>query len=259
MVAPSLSKRRWQVALTAACLWFADAHAACPPPESLSPSFDIASVTDGDTFRLTNGQRVRIVGINAFELRSSGWQGRYAEAARDRATELLSSTVRLSPWPAPTDRYGRLLANVWLGERYLAEHLVEEGLALAIAVPPNVRLAECLLDQEVEATAALQGVWALKQLPAALSKIESLGGFQDLVGEVTSVTIRGRSTVVTLDGRLRVEWLSNLGVPTLHQQVRVRGWVSKSPPSYRAEFPWTLRVLHPVNVQVPFRITAAER
>ena len=110
---------------------------ACPEPESLSPPMRLERVTDGDTLRLENGQRVRIVGINTLELRSQGWFQDHARQAKDQAAAFLPEWVQLTPWPAPTDRYGRLLANIWHQETYLAAELVTKGLAFAVAVPPN--------------------------------------------------------------------------------------------------------------------------
>ncbi len=215
----------------------------------------VSQVTDGDTVRLETGERVRLVGINAFEMKSTGWQGRYARQARGRVEAMVPRSIQLTPWPAPTDRYGRLLANIWLGESYVAEHLVGDGLALSVQVPPNVRLANCLREHEVRAQTLKHGVWALDVLPLSLSELDDLGGFQDLVGQVTRIE-QGRTPAVILDERLRVEWLRDLAIPATGEQVRVRGWVGRASKPHRSETPWRLRVLHPNNVEVPFKKAA---
>jgi Micrococcal nuclease (thermonuclease) homologs len=104
--------------------------AHCPPPASYSPPIVVQSVTDGDTVRLASGQRVRIPGINAFELKDSGWRQSLANQAKRQAETLIKDTVVLSPWPARKDRYGRLLAHIWLGDQYLSESIVGAGLGI---------------------------------------------------------------------------------------------------------------------------------
>ena len=99
----------------------------CPTPKRLSPEFGIDRIIDGDTVLLDNGSRVRLTGFNSFELKDSGWKGQFAkEASRKVADWLLGKKVRLTPWPAAEDRYGRLLGNVWLDNKYLGELLVWE-------------------------------------------------------------------------------------------------------------------------------------
>ena len=41
-----------------------DVYSGCPKPDTLSPPFTI----DGKTIKLADGKRVRISGVNAFEL-----------------------------------------------------------------------------------------------------------------------------------------------------------------------------------------------
>ena len=110
----------------------------CPTPKGLSPEFGINRVIDGDTVLFDDGSRVRLTGFNSFELKDSGWKGRSAREAKRKVTDWLSrKKVRLTPWPAATDRYGRLLGNLWFDNRYVGELLVSEGLALVVSVPPQ--------------------------------------------------------------------------------------------------------------------------
>lgn len=223
--------------------------AACPPPDTQSPPLHIDRVTDGDTLRLTTGQRVRIVGMNTMELRASGWEGEYAQRAKAAAIAFLPQTVQLSPWPAPTDRYGRLLANIWHDGTYVAEHLVSEGLGFSVAVPPNTRLARCLKDAERRAQEHRRGLWSRDVFPQSVADLGAdLGGFQFLVGEVTAIESEKRTTVVILDAALRLEIAPGIDVPSPGEQIAVRGWVSRSPKAQRQRMPWTLRIGHPANI-----------
>ena len=210
----------------------------CPAPQTLSPLMKIDRVIDGDTVKLDDGSRVRLIGFNTFELKDSGWKRDYALRAKLLAIEVLPKSIQITPWPAPKDRHGRLLGNLWMGERYLGEMLVAGGLALTVSVPPENRLVPCLLSTEWSARKSRIGVWSLDQLPQAVKTLSS-GGFQHRVGVVTQILDQ---TTVILDGKLRVvfpEIDSSLRPGTRYE---VRGWVSRSPKSLRADWPWTLRL-----------------
>lgn len=208
-------------------------------------------ITDGDTLRLENGQRVRIVGINTMELRDRGWPGEQARRAKDAATDFLPQVVYLSPWPAPTDRYGRVLANIWHDGTYLAEHLISQGLGFAVAVSPNTRLARCLKAAEDRARDSRLGLWSRSVFPRSIGDLDmDLGGFQLLRGQVTAIEAQKRTQVAILDSVLRLEISAGIEIPDIGDWIVVRGWVTRSPKAHRAQLPWTLRIQHPANLDV---------
>lgn len=216
----------------------------CPTPKGLSPEFGINRIIDGDTVMFDNGSRVRLTGLNSFELKDSGWKGRSAREAKRKVIEWLSGKkVRLTPWPAATDRYGRLLGNLWLDNKYLGELLVSEGLALVVSVPPRNKLVSCLSSIEWAARKARKGFWSLGQLPERIQAMDK-NGFRFGVGSVTKV-IDSKSFI--LDGRLRV--LLPKADPNVQIGVRfeVRGWVSRSQQWVQNEAPWTLKLKDMTN------------
>ena len=85
-------------------------------------------VTDGDTFRL-DGEKVRIVGIDAPELRGRcREETALANKAKSRLQHLIEGkTVSIDR--QGTDRFGRTLAAVRAGGRDVGQQLVNEGLA----------------------------------------------------------------------------------------------------------------------------------
>ena len=90
----------------------------------------VASVTDGDTLRLADNRRIRLVQIDAPELP----QGEcYAEQATNELTRLApigaTVTLRLDPALDATDEHGRFLAYVRTGNDNLNLRLVELGAA----------------------------------------------------------------------------------------------------------------------------------
>ncbi|MBI5783011.1 MAG: thermonuclease family protein, partial [Gammaproteobacteria bacterium] len=123
---------------------------------------EIRHVIDGDTVILRNRQHVRLIGINAPELGKDGAPDQpLAVRGRDRLAQLVrGQRVTLAFERERQDHYGRLLAHVLLPDgRDVGEILLREGLAWAVAVPPNVDQLDILLKAENEARAAGRGVW----------------------------------------------------------------------------------------------------
>lgn len=117
----------------------------------------VARVIDGDTVELENGQRVRYIGMDTPELENEAC---WAQKASLRNSELvLGKAVRLEKDVSETDRYGRLLRYVWIGEEMVNEVLVREGLAVVSTYPPDVKYQERLLAAEREAGEKGRGVW----------------------------------------------------------------------------------------------------
>jgi endonuclease YncB( thermonuclease family) len=234
-----LSKAFAKAAFIAAFVFSGAVIAApCPAPQTLSPLFKVDRVIDGDTVKLEDGSRVRLTGFNTFELKDSGWKRDYALRAKKRVIDVLPEAIQVTPWPASKDRYGRLLGNLWMGEAYLGEVLVSEGLALTVSVPPENRLVACLTSTEWDARKSRIGVWSLSQLPEP-AKTMAEGGFQHRVGVVTQVV---DTTTVILDGNLRVVFPKADPGVTVGVRYEVRGWVSRSPKSLRRNWPWTLKL-----------------
>ncbi len=93
----------------------------------------VTKVTDGDTIHVTyqgHDERVRLIGIDTPEV----------------------------PWCR--DRYGRLLAYVYLDRELFNLTLVRLGYARADPVPPDIRLAARFSRAEGEARAAGRGLWS---------------------------------------------------------------------------------------------------
>jgi len=115
-------------------------------------------VIDGDTVEVLGGERVRYIGIDTPEMRPvEAW----AEAATAANRELVEQRmVRLEPDVQARDRYGRVLAYVWVDGLMVNEELVWLGLAQVSTYPPNVRYQERLLTAERAARGAERGLWA---------------------------------------------------------------------------------------------------
>jgi micrococcal nuclease len=117
-------------------------------------------VNDGDTLTLTSGAKVRLVQIDAPELRSDC----YGRAALEALVHLApkGTRVRLVRDPAldARDVYGRLLRYVFVGRRNVNVELVREGAASPYFFRnERGRYADHLLDVVGDAREAHRGLW----------------------------------------------------------------------------------------------------
>jgi len=154
--------------VTAAALLAAAALAACSDEEDAAAPLTgrVVRVSDGDTIRvrLSGGreERVRYIGIDAPETAKPGAPG---ECFGDRATEFNARlvdgrTVRLKRDVEWRDRFGRLLAYVYVGDTDVGAELLRRGYAEPLVVPPNVRNASRFRQLGREAREAGRGLWS---------------------------------------------------------------------------------------------------
>jgi len=139
---------------------------AVPPQTSPGARSEarVIRVVDGDTVWVSDGgreTRVRLIGIDAPEERHPGRPG---ECFARQATAFLRTLVRGEDVELETDeerhdRFGRLLAYLWLGDQLVNETLVAEGYAVAGTYPPNVRYQPRLDAAERRARAEGWGMW----------------------------------------------------------------------------------------------------
>ena len=140
--------------------------AADCPASHIDEHVQAVHVYDGDTIKLQDGRRVRLIGINTPEIgRNGSPSGPLAEEARTTLRELLDAghgKLLLQYGTERHDRYGRLLAHAFLqnGEN-IAVSLLQQGLATTLVVPPNTWARDCYQDHEDQARRADRGLWGL--------------------------------------------------------------------------------------------------
>jgi micrococcal nuclease len=152
----------------------------------------VADVIDGDTVILTDGRHVRLIGVNAPELGHDGLPDEpLAVAARNRLRQLVQDReVRLLFEEQQHDHYGRVLAHLELENGTRVEDvLLKEGLASAIAIPPDVRDIARLQAAEALARHAHMGLWTEPYYAplAAESLNPARTGYRFIHGRVTHV------------------------------------------------------------------------
>lgn len=126
------------------------------------PINTISRVIDGDTIELTNGKKVRLIGIDTPETKHPTKPVEYfgKEASAFTRQLLQGKQVRLEYDVQETDRYGRLMAYVYLPDgTFVNKILVERGYAQVSTYPPNVKYEQVFLQALREARANNRGLW----------------------------------------------------------------------------------------------------
>jgi micrococcal nuclease len=121
----------------------------------------VVRVDDGDTVQLLDGRRVRYIGIDSPERGEPG-KGEFLaeEASRFNRALVLGREVRLELEAEERDRFGRLLAQVYLKDGlWVNQALVREGLAHVLYQAPNVDKFEELLADQRAAMEKRRGIW----------------------------------------------------------------------------------------------------
>jgi micrococcal nuclease len=141
----------------------------CGTPDQPTPNGEmkatVTRVVDGDTFEISAGEKVRMIGVDTPEtVKPNHPVEPYGKEASSYTKQLLSGKQVLLRFDAePRDRYGRLLAYVYLPDgTFVNEKLVREGYARILTIPPNVAYADLFLQAEREAREQNRGLWALE-------------------------------------------------------------------------------------------------
>jgi len=143
--------------------------------EEAAEYYYVARAVDGDTLKLSNGDRVRLIGVDTPEchyseklVRDARRSGKDIKAiqelgkiASDFTKGLVSGKrVRLEYDVEKRDRYGRLLAYAYLDDgTFVNARIIDEGYGQIMTIPPNVRYADKFLALEREARKNGKGFW----------------------------------------------------------------------------------------------------
>lgn len=118
----------------------------------------VEDIIDGDTIDVDIngvGYRVRYIGVNTPERDEDC----YRDATNANAGLVEGQTVWLVTDVSNTDRYGRLLRYVYVGDVFVNAMLVAQGYAEAREYRPDTGFAEYFNDLEIEARNAERGCW----------------------------------------------------------------------------------------------------
>jgi len=145
-------------------------------PTPVRVAAQVVRVIDGDTIEvLIDGQayKVRYIGIDTPETKhpDKGVEYMGPEAAAKNEELVGGKIVYLEKDVSETDKYGRLLRYVWVGDMMVNAELVRLGYAQVSTYPPDVKYQSLFLKLQQEAIEAERGLWRPKvetsQAPAS--------------------------------------------------------------------------------------------
>ncbi len=134
--------------------------------QSDSVTVQVVRVVDGDTIQVccVFGDRVKVryIGVDTPETHHpmKGIEPYGMEASEANRKLVDGKTVRLEFDVQEQDRYGRLLAYVYMEEgTFVNAWLVQHGYAVVMTIPPNVKHQGLFLKLQREAREARRGLW----------------------------------------------------------------------------------------------------
>ena len=230
------------------------AFAEICPPTTPTTRHRVVRVIDADTVELSRGERVRLLGIDAPEL---GYSGQADEPVARDAKQALEAILRrsayhvqLMPGQESRDRYGRLLAYLFLPDLTNVQRLLlQDGLVMQVFVAPNLEFADCLRPVEMAARRQSTGIWSLADYEPGIDSInvpDSARGAAIVHGRVVRVGQSKDNLWINLQGGVALQiprrYLDTFSVNLVEltgQRVRARGWLVKENSRHHQ---WRMRV-----------------
>ena len=125
----------------------------------------VTRVVDGDTAEMEidgSEEDVRFIGVDTPESVAPGEPVECFGKKASRFTQRLiaGERVRLEFGAERRDHYGRLLAYVYLGDRFVNAELIRLGYARTLEIAPNVDFAERFGELQQSAANAGRGLWS---------------------------------------------------------------------------------------------------
>ncbi len=228
-------------------------------PKGMVQVVTVAHVYDGDTVRLEDGRRVRLLSINTPELGLDGAPNqKFARQAKNAVEDFLAIDGKTLIYTdiETQDKYHRYLAHIYKQQSdgsvlSLERDLLIKGLAYHVVIPPNIALAECLAKAEEIAQWHKRGLWAdtkAATLRAGQHRDVSIkGGYQRISGEVMRVTLKKAWWINFSSGLTAVIYPENQQYFDRNRVAKwqgrtfeIEGWVYKS--SYKGKPQWRIRL-----------------
>jgi micrococcal nuclease len=132
-----------------------------PPRPSTRGLAKVVAVLDGDTIIISGGEKVRYAGLNTPETHHPDKLPQYCgqEAFEANRRLVAGKTVRLEFDERRRDKYGRLLAYVYVDSLFVNAELISQGYAQVSTYKDNQRHHLEFARLQQSAIAARRGMW----------------------------------------------------------------------------------------------------
>lgn len=222
----------------------------------------IGKVHDGDTLKLTDGRKLRIIGLNTPEhARDEKPAEPYAMQATQTLKQLIDNQhrIKLRYGAEKRDHYGRLLSHVFLNDgRNITELMLKKGMGLALVIPPNLWNKDCYQQAEQTAQQAQTGLWQHPRYQAIdVLQLEShYRGYYRVKGTVQRIS-KSRSAywlALSENFALKIKksdshYFNSLPIESLKGTTLIaRGWIYERP--YKNRNQKRMRIHHPDALDV---------
>lgn len=224
--------------------------------EQFDETTTIQHIHDGDTLHLSNGKKIRLIGINAPELARDNKPAEvFSSDAKNALKKLFKQdkSIALVFGKEKQDHYGRYLAHAFLSDgTNIQAFLLQQGIASVITYPPNLRFSTCYLSVEKQARCNKKGLWGNNNVLETQNLNKQHTGFHLIKGRVINIKKDHKGIWLNLDNKLTIgirpenQKLFNPKMISalLNQTIVVRGWLNKS----NKRTPFYLRVRHPLSI-----------
>lgn len=157
-----------------------DSESSDTTDDDVRHTVEVLRVIDGDTIEIDyegKKESLRMIGVDTPESVHPDQTKNipYGQIASGFTKEQLEGkTVEIEFDTSHRDRYGRLLAYVYLDGELYNKRLLDEGHAVVATFPPNVRYVDMFTEAQSNARSAGKGLWGMPEEPAeAIAGIES--------------------------------------------------------------------------------------
>ena len=132
-----------------------------PSPTLNEKTYKVIKVIDGDTIEIEGGQKVRYIGMNTAEINNKNpVKLCFAQKAMEKNKELVEGKeIKLEKDVSETDKYGRLLRYVYIGDIFVNDYLVRNGFAQIATYPPDVKYQKQFQEAQKQAKNNNLGLW----------------------------------------------------------------------------------------------------
>lgn len=223
----------------------------------------VTHVYDGDTIKLADGRKLRLIGINTPERGRDGKPNEpFYLAAKKQLQDIISKSnnkVKIVFGEDKRDRYKRLLAHIFtINNENITKTLIQKGMGFAVVIPPNIHFLSCYQHAEQLAKKNKRGIWNHQYSKATnvTSLNKSARGFHQISGTVDRIGESRSSFWLNINSNSNAKFAlrilkNNISYfkkfhprELLNHRLTARGWI------YEIKGEQRMTVHHPASLQI---------